>query len=107
MTIAGPVLAWAIYKLGRKCGISKRISIFLSAAFGDLFTYCMTSCQLALAFPSREGGVALSALKFLGVFAPTQLPLAVIEGVLTVIILIGLETYAQPELSTLGRGENL
>ncbi len=107
MTIAGPILAWAIYKLGRKFGISKRISVFLSAALGDLFTYCMTSCQLALAFPSREGGVALSALKFLGVFAPTQLPLAVIEGVLTVIILIGLETYAQPELSTLGRGENL
>lgn len=30
----------------------------------------------------------------LGVFAPTQLPLAVIEGILTVIIVIGLESYA-------------
>jgi len=105
MAIAGPVIAWAIYKLCRKCNVKKRLSIFLAAAFGDLFTYCVTSIQLALAFPSPEGGIGLSALKFLGVFAPTQLPLAVIEGILTVIIMIGLEVYAQPELKALERGE--
>ncbi|MEI3219368.1 MAG: energy-coupling factor ABC transporter permease [Lachnoclostridium sp.] len=48
-----------------------------------MFTYCVTSVQLALAYPSEPGGVAASAVKFLGVFAPTQLPLAVIEGILT------------------------
>ena len=41
-------------------------------------------------------------VKFLGVFAPTQLPLAVIEGILTVVIVIGLETYAVPELRNIG-----
>ena len=68
----------------------------------DLFTYCVTSVQLALAYPSESGGIAASAVKFLGVFAPTQLPLAVIEGILTVVIVIALESYARPELKAVG-----
>ena len=62
----------------------------------------MTSIQLALAYPSESGGIAASAVKFLGVFAPTQLPLAVIEGILTVVIVIALESYARPELKAVG-----
>ena len=80
----------------------RRVSVFLAAFLGDLFTYCVTSIQLALAYPSEAGGVGASTLKFLGVFAPTQLPLAVIEGILTVVIVIGLETYAVPELKSIG-----
>lgn len=101
MAIAGPLLSYAIYVLCKKCKVNKRVSIFLAAALGDIFTYCVTSVQLALAFPSPEGGIFASAIKFLGVFAPTQLPLAIIEGILTVIIMIGLEVYAQPELKAI------
>ena len=101
MAVAGPVLSWFVYVICKKCRVKKRVSVFLAAALGDLFTYCITSVQLALAFPSPEGGVFASALKFLGVFAPTQIPLAVIEGILTVLIVIGLEVYAQPELQAL------
>lgn len=101
MAIAGPLLSYAIYMICKKCKVNKRVSIFLAAALGDIFTYCVTSVQLALAFPSPEGGVFASAIKFLGVFAPTQLPLAIIEGILTVIIMIGLEVYAQPELKAI------
>lgn len=101
MAIAGPVLSWLIYHACQKCGVKKRVSVFLAASLGDLFTYCVTSLQLALAFPDREGGVMLSVIKFLGVFAPTQLPLAVVEGILTVLIVIGLEVYARPELKAL------
>ena len=43
-----------------------------------------------------------SAVKFLGVFAPTQLPLAIVEGILTVVIVIGLESFAKPELRSIG-----
>ena len=46
--------------------------------------------------------IGASAVAFLGVFAPTQLPLAVLEGILTVMILSGLESYAQPELQEIG-----
>ncbi|MDO4556327.1 MAG: cobalamin biosynthesis protein CbiM, partial [Lachnospiraceae bacterium] len=31
-----------------------------------------------------------------------QIPLAIIEGILTVIIVIGLESYAMPELKSIG-----
>lgn len=102
MAIAGPFVSFGIYKLCSKLNINRKVSVFLAASLGDLFTYCVTSIQLALAYPSEQGGVAASAVKFLGVFAPTQVPLAIIEGFLTVILIIGLETYASKELTSIG-----
>ena len=102
MAIAGPFAAYGIYLLCRKCRVNKMAGIFLAAFLGDLFTYCVTSIQLALAFPSTQGGVFASALEFLGIFAPTQLPLAVVEGILTVWIMMALENYAKPELKSIG-----
>jgi cobalt/nickel transport system permease protein len=102
MAIAGPLVTWGIYVLCKKMNVNRNFGIFLAASVGDLFTYCVTSVELALAYPSATGGVAASAIKFLLVFAPTQLPLAIIEGILTVVIIIGLETYAKPELIGLG-----
>lgn len=102
MGIAGPLVSFGIYKLCNKLKVNKHLSVFLAAALGDLFTYCVTSIQLALAYPSQNGGVAASAVKFLGVFAPTQIPLAIIEGILSVVIIIALETYAKSELKGIG-----
>ncbi len=102
MAIAGPLLSFGIYKLCQKLKINRRVSVFLAACLGDLFTYCITSVQLAIAYPSMKGGVLASIGKFLGVFAPTQLPLAVLEGILTVLIMMALETYAKPELMLAG-----
>ncbi|HAX51712.1 energy-coupling factor ABC transporter permease [Muricomes intestini] len=102
MAIAGPLLSFAIYKLCGKFKVNRKVSVFLAAFLGDLFTYCVTSIQLAMAYPSEAGGAGASAVKFLGVFAPTQLPLAVIEGILTVIIIMAMESYAKPELKAIG-----
>ena len=102
MAVAGPLVAFGVYRLGRKLGANRKVTVFLAAFLGDIATYCVTALQLALAYPSEAGGTAASALKFLGVFAPAQLPLAVIEGILTVVIVIGLETYAAPELRQIG-----
>ena len=102
MAIAGPLLSWAIYRLFGKLRWNRRVGVFLAAFLGDLFTYCVTSFQLAWAYPSEVGGIPASAVKFLAVFAPTQLPLAVLEGVLTVIILVVFENYAQNELESIG-----
>lgn len=102
MAIAGPLVTYGIYLLCKKCRVNKMVSVFLAAALGDLFTYCVTSVQLALAFPSAQGGVMASAVEFLGVFAPTQLPLAIVEGILTVMIMMALENYAKPELKAIG-----
>lgn len=100
MAVAGPVLAWALFLLGKKLKLNRRITIFIAAFLGDLFTYCVTAVQLAIAHPGEN--FMVSAGKFLAVFAPTQLPLAIIEGILTVIIIMGMESYAGKELREIG-----
>lgn len=102
MAIAGPLVSWGLYQGGKKLRLPRKLNVFLAAALGDLFTYCVTSLQLAMAYPSANGGVAASLAEFLGVFAPTQLPLAVIEGLLTMLVVMGMETYAMPELRLIG-----
>ncbi len=84
MGIVGPVVAWLIYKGSKKAGLSVSIGIFMAAAFGDLLTYVTTAGQLALAFPIPSFGAAFS--KFIIIFAYTQVPLAIAEGLLTVVI---------------------
>ena len=76
-------------------------SVFLAAMLGDLATYTVTAGQLALAFPDPASGITGSFVKFIGVFAPTQLPLAVIEGLLTVVIVNFLREYSGDELQSL------
>ena len=101
MAIAGPFVSYGIYKLCEKMNLNRKLSVFLAAALGDLFTYCITAGQLALAHHADTTfGGALG--KFMLVFAPTQVPLAIIEGVLTMLIVMGLETYAKPELRAIG-----
>lgn len=102
MAIAGPFLTAGIYAICKKANMNKSVSVFLAAALGDLFTYCITSVQLAVAYPSEAGGVMASFGKFLGLFATTQVPLAIIEGILSVLIVMALETYAKPELRAIG-----
>ncbi|WP_099468222.1 energy-coupling factor ABC transporter permease [Konateibacter massiliensis] len=102
MAIAGPFVSYGIYKLGTKLKWNRKVTVFLAAALGDLFTYCVTSVQLGIAHPSATGGAGGAIVEFLGIFALTQVPLAIIEGLLTVAVFMGLETYAKPELSEIG-----
>jgi cobalt/nickel transport system permease protein len=78
------------------------ICIFIGAAIGDLSTYCMTALQLSIAYPSEVGGIQSSFIKFFSIFAVTQVPLAVIEGILTVLVIMTLESYANQELKEIG-----
>jgi len=100
MAIAGPFVAYFTYHLLLKTG-QQRLAIFGAAALADLLTYVVTSFQLALAFPAASGGVMASFLKFAGIFAITQVPLAITEGLLTVLVWNWLQSYGQPELETL------
>lgn len=102
MAIAGPFLTFGIYKLCQKLKVNNKVTIFLATALGDLFTYCVTSLQLAIAYPSETGGIGASIVKFLGIFAITQIPLAIIEGLISVVIVSALEVYAKNELTDLG-----
>lgn len=103
MAIVGPIVAYGVYKLIRKTKAPQWLAIFLGAMLGDLLTYVMTSVQLALAFPSQTGGFMESLVKFLGIFAVTQLPLAISEGLLTVVVVNGLKKYSGEGLISIGR----
>ena len=101
MAIAGPFVSYGIYFVCKKTGVNNRVSVFLAATIGDLFTYCVTAVQMAIAHHA-DTTIFGAMGKFLAVFAPTQVPLAIIEGIITVVIVMGLESYAKPELRAVG-----
>ncbi len=107
MGIAGPITAYLIYKYFNKAGLSKKVSVFFAAFLGDIVTYVVTSVQLGMAFPTDGGGMMASIVKFMGVFAITQVPLAISEGLLTVVVYNLLTTYNKEDLKELAliRGE--
>lgn len=86
MGIAGPVVAFVIYKACTKAGLNFYIAVFLACSLADLVTYVVTSIELALAFPAQTGGVLASFKAFATIFAFTQVPVAIIEGAITVLI---------------------
>jgi cobalt/nickel transport system permease protein len=100
MAIVGPWVAFGIYRLMVQWG-RQRLGIFLAAALGNLATYIVTSIQLAIAFPAASGGIFASFVKFAGIFALTQVPLAISEGLLTVLVWNWLQSYATSELQEL------
>lgn len=86
MAIAGPFVAFGIYKLTQKSGASKGFSIFLAAALGNLITYMVTALQLSIAHAGASESFMQLLVKFLSIFAITQIPLAIAEGILSVIL---------------------
>lgn len=101
MAVVGPIVAYGVYKLVKKMKGPQWLAVFLAATLGDLLTYITTSVQLALAFPAEMGGFAASFAKFMGIFAVTQIPLAISEGLLTVLIFNALTAYSSNELMDL------
>lgn len=101
MGIVGPIISFVIYKLCKKAKINTGISVFLAAFLGNLMTYVTTSFQLAFAHPDPTGGIMASLVKFLGIFAVTQIPLAICEGLVTVVVFNVIQKYRNQELIAL------
>ncbi|MBC7963369.1 MAG: energy-coupling factor ABC transporter permease [Steroidobacteraceae bacterium] len=104
MGVAGPLVGYGVYRLTRASGLPAGLTVFLAAALTDLATYSTTALQLAIAFPDPGGGFSAALAKFLGVFAVTQIPLAISEGLLTLLIYNFIQKYSPGELSDLGFG---
>jgi cobalt/nickel transport system permease protein len=92
MGIAGPVLGYFVWKACKLAGARNSVSMFLTAAVADLFTYVITGIQLAIVFQGT-GGFMNSFLKFEAVYAITQIPLAIGEGILSVLMFDFLVKY--------------
>ncbi|MDF2596198.1 MAG: cobalamin biosynthesis protein CbiM [Clostridia bacterium] len=101
MAVVGPIVSYVVYKGVRKANGPQWLAVFLGAALGDLLTYMTTSVQLALAFPSETGGIMASLGKFMSIFAVTQVPLAISEGLLTVLIFNAIAAYSKEDLKFL------
>ncbi|RNC29359.1 MAG: Cobalt transport protein CbiM [Candidatus Dichloromethanomonas elyunquensis] len=97
MAVVGPFVAYAVYIIVLKTKGSRSLAVFLAAALGDLATYITTAFQLAFAFPDPTGGVMASTVKFMSIFAVTQIPLAISEGILTVIIFNAIMNYLKDD----------
>jgi cobalt/nickel transport system permease protein len=85
MGIVGPIVAYLVYKALRSIA-GFNIAVIAAATLGDWATYVTTSIQLALAFPAPVGGVMKSFIGFAGIFAITQVPIAIIEGLVTMLL---------------------
>ena len=86
MGIVGPLVGYLIYRALRDTSVSIYITVFLVSALADMFTYVTTSLELALAYPAETGGIAASFIMFMTIFAITQVPLAIVEGIVLALV---------------------
>lgn len=98
MAIAGPWVGYGAWVLCRKLGAPKEVAIFFAMALADLSTYCVTSLQLAIAYPDPTSGFGGAVATFMSVFALTQIPLAIMEGLLGVVVIRFLAKVAASDL---------
>ncbi len=102
MAIGGPLIAYYLVWLPIKGRTPAWLCVFITAFIADLTTYVITATQLALAFPNPVSGFIGSWLTFMAIFAVTQIPLAIAEGILIVLIFNFLQSNATTELRELG-----
>ena len=93
MAIVGPFVSYGVYAGLKKAGCKSALAVFFAAALGDLMTYVTTSIQLGVVYGNFT--------EYLSIFALTQIPLAVAEGLLTVVVFNVLEKYSREELRAL------
>ncbi|HWI54994.1 MAG TPA: energy-coupling factor ABC transporter permease [Desulfobacteria bacterium] len=78
MGVVGSFAGFGLFRLGRKMGLSLGMAACIAAIFGDLAVYVTTSFQLAY------GGLQqMSVMTFIWVYMPTQLPISILEGLVT------------------------
>jgi cobalt/nickel transport system permease protein len=86
MGIVGPLVGYAVYRILRNSSVNMYMTVFLVTAIADMFTYMTTALELALAYPAETGGFVSSLVLFMGIFAITQIPLAIVEGLVLALV---------------------
>jgi len=96
MGISGSIVALFTFYFFKKINLPLAVRVFLVAFLADLSSYLVTALQLCL---SLAGFKALPQLwiKFFLLFLPIQLPVAVLEGLLTAGIIKYIHTH-KPEI---------
>ena len=100
MGIVGPAIAFGVWIIGRKARLSTSVTVFIAVALSDLGTYVVTATQLALAVPIA--GTFFESFTYFGaIYAVTQIPLAIGEGILAVLLFDFLVKYKGKLLSSM------
>jgi cobalt/nickel transport system permease protein len=87
MAVVGSFVSYGVFRSALVLRLSFSVAVFLAAVLGDMATYLTTSVQLALAFPDNASGFAGALAKFMAIFAVTQIPVALSEGLLSVLVM--------------------
>lgn len=82
MAVVGSFVGYGAFFLFRKLGVSVFVAAFAAGLFGDWATYAVTAFELASALhgSATVGGMFVTIVI---AFAPTQLPLGILEGLFT------------------------
>ncbi|KKM13094.1 hypothetical protein SY88_00630 [Clostridiales bacterium PH28_bin88] len=82
----GGMVGFAVFRTGKRVGLHLPVAAGFAGLAGDLSIYAATSAQLALALNGIESfDKAFSAIYL--AYLPTQLPLAVMEGAFTALVI--------------------
>lgn len=82
MGVVGSFTAYGIFRAARRFGASLGVAGFCAGLAADWATYLTTSAELALGLQGAESFLSLFASITIA-FAPTQLPLGILEGAMT------------------------
>lgn len=108
LAVVGPWVAYTVFRLVRTLtsGMGESASlgsaVFCAAFAASLGTYSVTSLQLAMAFPDPHSGFLGAFATFAAIFSVTQVPIAVVEGLVTVVVVRLLIGVSRSELLQLG-----
>lgn len=82
MGVVGSFVGYGIYKGARKLGLSLVVAAGLAGFIGDIAVYFTTTSEIALGLKQNPGFIK-TFLQVIVLFLLPQLPLAILEGVLT------------------------
>lgn len=100
--VVGPLVAFTLFRSGRRLRLPQGVCLFAAVAVADLATYLTTALQLALAFPDPVGGVSAAFAGFAAIFALTQVPLALGEAALSVLLFARLARHHEGDRAASG-----
>jgi cobalt/nickel transport system permease protein len=83
MGVVGAYSAFGLFRISRALGLPWYVGAFGAGLVADWATYAATAFVLAVSLPGQTGLATLFGTLLLG-FAPTQIPLGLLEGLLTV-----------------------
>ena len=99
MGVAGPAVGLGVWLLLRKATDNIPVCLFFATLAADLFTYVVTAIQMTL----NHGKSIDAFVDFMTNYAATQVPLAIIEGILFFLFAIYLMNN-KPEIFDIAAG---